>query len=277
VKVGLALGMLHPGRWLEITQEADRLGYESVWLPEHLVMPVQMSGSPNAGEEHPPVPPEVQVFDVFAYLSFLAAATDRIRLGTNVFNIGLRHPFVSARAVATADVLSGGRIEYGIGASWLAEEWTAAGLDFHTRGRRVDEALQVSKQLWTERTIAHDGEFFQFAEVMFEPKPVQDPHPPVHVGGDSAAAKRRAALHGDGWIPLTTPLEGIRSGREEIEAMRETAGRAGRIEVTLTGAVTTPDDLERYADAGVDRLLVHPWERTSQALEAVQRFAEQYL
>src|SRR5205823_6270728 len=113
--------------------------------------------------------------------------------GTHVYNIGLRHPFVAARAVQTLDILSGGRAEFGIGASWLEEGWVAAELDFATRGRRVDEAIEICKELRTRPEISYDGEFFAFAGAVFEPKPVQQPHPPVLVGGESKAALRRAA------------------------------------------------------------------------------------
>ena len=125
---------------------------------------------------------------MFTYLAFLAARTTRIRLGTHVYNIGLRHPFVVARSVATLDVLSEGRVDFGIGASWLAAEWQATGLDFASRGRRVDEALAVCQQLWSQPVVEHHGEFFDFAPVMFEPKPQQRPWPKLHVGGDGPAA-----------------------------------------------------------------------------------------
>ena len=147
MKIGISLGMLRPDLWVEVTTEADRLGIESVWLPEHLVIPVQLAGSPFAGSDHPPIPADIPVFDVFTYLGFLAGRTEQIHFGTQVYNIGLRHPFTVARAVTTLDVVSGGRVEFGIGASWLQPEWEAVGLDFATRGRRVDEALEVCRRL----------------------------------------------------------------------------------------------------------------------------------
>src|SRR6185369_1943026 len=113
-----------------------------------------------------------------------AAKTERIRLGTGVYNIGLRHPFVTARAVQTLDVVSGGRVELGIGASWLAEEWVATQLDFASRGRRVDETIAVVRRLWSEPEVTHRGEFFSFERVVFEPKPVQKPGPPILIGGE---------------------------------------------------------------------------------------------
>jgi probable F420-dependent oxidoreductase len=207
MKFGVALGALNPHFHLDATAAAEALGYESVWLPEHLVLPVRMSRSPRAGEDHPPVPPTAPVFDAFTYLGFLAGRFPTLRLGTHVYNLGLRHPFVAARAVQTLDVVSGGRCEFGIGASWLEEEWVAAGLDFRTRGRRVDEALAVCKRLWTEAEVEHHGEFFDFDAVAFEPKPVQRPWPPVLVGGESSAALRRAALAADGWIGMGHTLE----------------------------------------------------------------------
>jgi probable F420-dependent oxidoreductase len=169
--------------FVEAATAADELGFESVWLPEHLVFPVDMAGSPFAGAEHPPVPPSTPVFEPFAYLSFLAGRTRRVRLGTHVYNLALRHPFVAARAVQTADILSSGRIEVGVGAGWLRQEWDAAGLDFDSRGARLDEALQVCLRLWTEDTVEHRGRFFTFEAVKFEPKPDQKPHPPLIIGG----------------------------------------------------------------------------------------------
>ncbi|MGH9301393.1 MAG: TIGR03619 family F420-dependent LLM class oxidoreductase, partial [Acidimicrobiales bacterium] len=208
MKVGLNLGALNPTQWTPVTVEADRLGFESVWMPEHLVIPLAAEGSPFAGSDHPPVPADVPVFDVFAYLGFLAGQTEKIRFGTYVYNLGLRHPFIAARAVATLDVVSGGRVEFGVGAGWLAAEWEAVGLEFSSRGRRLDECLEVCRRLWTDAVVEHHGEFFDFGPVMFEPKPVQH-RLPVHIGGDGSAALRRAALLGDGWVPMNTPLEDI--------------------------------------------------------------------
>ena len=134
MKIGISLGTLRPAVWTEATCEADRLGFESVWMPEHLVIPAHPVGSPFTGSAHPPIPADIPVFDPFAYLGFLAGRTERIHFGTQVYNIGLRHPFIVARAVTTLDVVSGGRFEFGIGASWLRAEWEAVGLDFDCGG-----------------------------------------------------------------------------------------------------------------------------------------------
>jgi probable F420-dependent oxidoreductase len=277
VKIGISLGVVRPALWAELTREADRLGYESVWMPEHLVIPVGMTGSPHAGAEHPPIPPDVPVFDVFAYLSFLAGQTEQIHFGTQVYNIGLRHPFIVARAVATLDVVSNGRLEFGIGASWLEAEWEAVGLDFASRGRRVDESIEICRRLWSEDVVEHHGEFFDFGPVMFEPKPTHAPWPPLHIGGDGPAALRRAAQVGDGWIPMNHTLEEIPASATRIARLREEAGRQGDVEITLGGGGTELDELKRYADAGVGRVLVRPWQRGSEALDGIRRFADQVL
>ena len=277
MKIALSLGSLNPGLWVPLTEEADRLGYESVWIPEHLVVPVESHGSPFHGEGHPPIPSNVPVFDALGYLSFFAGRMSSIRFGTQVYNIGLRHPFSTARAVTTLDVVSGGRVEFGIGASWLKEEWDAVGLDFHSRGRRVDEAIEVCRRLWSEEVIEHHGEFFDFEAVMFEPKPVQKPWPPLHIGGDAPAALARAARYGEGWIPMNHSLEQIPAAIRRIAGLREEAGRSDKIEVTLGGAVSTLEDVQRFAEVGVDRVFVRPWQRSKEAIDGIRRFADEVL
>jgi probable F420-dependent oxidoreductase len=275
MRFGVALGRLNPAFFVECTLEAERLGYESVWLPEHLVFTTQMSRSPHPGEDHPPVPPTTPIFDAFTYLGYLAGRTQRVRLGSHVYNVGLRHPFVTARAVQTLDLVSGGRLEFGVGASWLEEEWIAAELDFHTRGRRVDEALTVCKRLWTEDDVSHHGEFFNFDGVVFEPKPLQRPWPPILVGGESDAALRRAAWLGDGWIGMGHDFE---SGGRQIARLKallvERDRDAGEFQFCLGGPVESADDLVRWADLGVTRLIVSPWSRSREAIDGLRRFAD---
>ena len=274
MKFGIALGRLNPAFFDTCSLEADRLGYESVWLPEHLVFTARMSRSPHPGEEHPPVPPTTPIFDAFAYLSYLAGRTERVRLGTHVYNVGLRHPFVAARAVQTLDVVSGGRAEFGVGASWLEEEWDAAELDFHTRGRRVDEALEVCRRLWTEAEVSHHGEFFSFDGVVFEPKPPQRPGPPILVGGESGAALRRAARLGDGWIGMSHDFD---SGARQITKLRALLAEEGRdpagFQFCLGGPVDSIADADLFPAVGVTRLIVAPWARSKEAVDGMRRFA----
>lgn len=275
MKFGLALGALNAHFHFDVTDEAERLGYESVWLPEHLVMTMAMSRSPHPGDEHPPVPPTVPIFDAFAYLGYLAGRTQHLRLGTHVYNLGLRHPFIAARAVQTLDIVSSGRFEFGIGASWLEEEWIAAELDFHTRGRRVDESLEICKRLWTEAEVAHHGEFFHFDAVAFEPKPVQKPYPPILVGGESPAALRRAARYCDGWIGMAHTFESAAPQIQRLEELRTEYGRTNEpFQICLGGAVGSLDDVARWEDLGVTRMVFSPWRRSREAIDGVRRFAE---
>jgi alkanesulfonate monooxygenase SsuD/methylene tetrahydromethanopterin reductase-like flavin-dependent oxidoreductase (luciferase family) len=127
--------------------------------------------------------------------------------------------------------------------------------------------------LWTEPEIEHKGEHFSFAPVAFEPKPLQMGGPPISVGGDSKPALRRAALYGDGWLPMNTPVSGVAAARAEIESMRKEAGRDGEFTVTVMGAPASPSDVDAYRDAGVDRLVVFPWRRSAEAADGLRQFA----
>ena len=273
----LTFGQLNPAFWVDVAVEADRLGFESIWLPEHLVLPVTMSGQLLPGEEHAPIPAGTPVFDAAAYLSFIAAKTQRIRLGTNVYLLAIRHPFVGARAFATLDVVSGGRAEVGVGAGWLVNEWDALGLDSRSRGRRLDEAMQVCRKLWTDEIIEHHGEFYDFDPVMFEPKPIQSPLPLV-VGGESRRALRRAAELGDGWIGMFHTPESAAAQVSRLRECEHVAGRAGRpVRVTVMGSVNTDDDVAAWTEAGVDRLIVVPWTRSPDAIESINTFAKRFV
>lgn len=275
MKFGVALGALNAHFHFEAVAAAESLGYESVWLPEHLVFPMEMSRSPRPGEDHPPVPPTTPVFDAFTYLAFIAARTSRLRLGTHVYNLGLRHPFVAARAATTLDIVSEGRFEFGIGASWLEQEWVAVGLDFANRGRRVDEAMAVCRRLWTEAEIEHHGEFFDFRAVAFEPKPVQVGGPPVLVGGESGAALRRAAHLGDGWIGMGHTFESAAGQIERLRTLRAESDRAGApFQICLGAPIESRADIVRWEDLGVTRLIVSPWRRSPEAVGALHAFAD---
>jgi probable F420-dependent oxidoreductase len=197
-------------------------------------------------------------------------------LGTHVYNLGLRHPFVAARAVQTADVVSEGRLELGVGAGWLRSEWVAAGLDFDTRGARLDEALEVCQRLWSEEHVAHHGRFFDFEAVAFEPKPVQRPHPPLSIGGESPAALRRAARH-DGWIGLNHSAETVRIPVQALAELRAAAGLTSPFTITVGATVAGDDDVEALSGAGVDRVIVSPWVRTRDVPDALTAFARRFL
>ena len=282
MKFGVSFLRLRQSSFVDVTLAAEELGYESVWLSDHLVLPAALESSPYTGADHPPIPPELPVFDAPAVLGHLAAHTTTIRLGTWVYVLPLRHPFAAARAFATLDVLSGGRAEVGVGVGWLAGEFAAAGVDFASRGRRTDEALEVCRRLWSEPTVEHHGEFFSFGPAAFEPKPVQRPWPRLHVGGESPAALRRAARFGDGWLSMEQTPETIGPLVARLRAAEAAAGRERRLEVTaaprqitVVGDAPAAEEIAGFEAAGVDRLIVSPWRRTSEAIEGLERFAKE--
>lgn len=282
MRFGVSFLRLRQASFVDVTQAAEELGYESVWLSDHLVLPAGVESSPYEGAEHPPIPPQLPLFDAPAVLGHLAAHTTTIRLGTWVYVLPLRHPFAAARSFATLDILSGGRAEVGVGVGWLAGEFAAAGIDFASRGRRTDEALDVCRRLWSEPTVEHHGEFFSFGPVAFEPKPVQRPWPRVHVGGESPAGLRRAARFGHGWLSMEQTPETIGPLIARLRAAEAAAGRATPLEVTaaprqITVVGDTPalEEIARFEAVGVDRLIVSPWRRTSEAIEGLERFAKE--
>jgi len=277
LSIGTALGLLAPKYWQDVGVAADELGFHSLWMPDHLIFPTDMSGSPFPGRDHPPVPPETHVFDALNYLSFLAAKTGKIRLGTNVFLLGLRHPFVAARAIQTLDILSQGRCDIGIGAGWLRQEWEVTGMDPKTRGKRLDEAITICKRLWTEKTIAHQGDFYQFDEVMFEPKPIQAPHPPLYIGGESPAAFKRVALLGDGWYGLGHTPESVKPLIEQLQQACENHKRDfAELKLIVLGEIQSDADLSAWENSGIHQLIVTPWKRGKEAIQGLSAFAEQY-
>ncbi|HEX7097421.1 MAG TPA: LLM class F420-dependent oxidoreductase [Acidimicrobiales bacterium] len=273
LRFGVDLSRCNPARWHELARAADELGFESLWLPEHLIMPATITGSPAPGRVHGRIDPTMPVFDAFAMLASLATVTRRVRVGTNVFNIGLRHPFVTARGAVTVDIVSGGRFDLGVGASWLAEEWRAVGLDFATRGARVDEAVRICQRLWSEPVVAHHGEHFHFDDVVFEPKPLQQPLP-IHVGGDSRRALRRAVELGDGWIGMVHEPDSFATAVATLRTLCDRAGRdLATLQRTAIVAHPTDDDIVRWTEAGATRLIVAPWRRSATAIDDLSDFA----
>jgi probable F420-dependent oxidoreductase len=275
--VGVLLSRLNAERWGEAVTLAEGLGFQSVWMGEHLVLPVEVRGELVAGTPHPDLPPTTPVWDVGASLGWLAAQTTSIRLGTFVYLLGMRHPFLSARTFATVDRLSGGRVDVGVGAGWLESEFDAVGLDFGRRGRHLDEAITVCRRLWTEPVIEHHGPSFDFGPVGFEPKPVQLPLP-LHVGGESEAAMRRAARLAEGWLGMVHTPTTARSCIAHIRRYSDEVGRtAPPVRIGVVGVVDAEQPLAAWEDAGVDTVIVAPWERSRDATAGLRRFAEEHL
>jgi probable F420-dependent oxidoreductase len=238
---------------------AESHGFESVWLPEHLVLPKALPPTyPYSASGNAPITPQTPEFDPWVALAAVAGATSTIRLATGVFILPLRHPIATARSVMTLDRVSRGRAVLGIGVGWMEEEFVAVGQSFADRGDRTDESIDLIRRLWSEDVVEHHGRHFDFGPVCFEPKPVQQPVP-IEVGGTSPAALRRAGRLGDGWIELgSTDLDEITRRLAVIEEARARAGRSGPFEVTCSVPTCDRELVDRYEAAGVTRLLTGP-------------------
>jgi probable F420-dependent oxidoreductase len=243
-----------PGAMVRIAVAAEETGLESVWTGEHVVLP-----DPHAPPS--PVPPETPFLDPAVALAHVAASTSRIRLGTGVIILPQRNPLVLAKELASVDVVSGGRLVFGLGAGYLEPEFRALGAPYENRGRVTDEAIEAIRALWTMEKPAYAGRFFTFSGIDAQPRPVQKPHPPIVVGGMSRGGARRAARYGNGWYGFMTDVEATeRSIRwiREYAAAGERPAALGPIEISVTPPPpVTPETVERYAAIGVDRLI--PW------------------
>lgn len=232
-------------------QRAEALGFDSVWAGDHVVLPRSPKARyPYSEDGRYGITPSSPFLELWTTLSFLAGVTERLRLGAGVCILPYRHPVLTAKMVATLDFLSAGRVEFGVGVGWLAEEFDALGADYGARGLIVDEQLHVIEALWTQEVVSFQGRFYHLKDVGFAPKPVQRPHPRIWVGGNADAARRRAARAGDFWFPafFRNSLEEIAAWRGRLREDCRAAGRspdavglAGRINVDLREA----PDLER--------------------------------
>jgi probable F420-dependent oxidoreductase len=205
---------------------AEQLGYESVWVSDHVVVP--RANIVNFGET---------IFDPLVTLAVVAGATTRVRLGTTVLIVPYRNAVVTAKMIASLDALSGGRVVFGIGAGWVAAESAMLGVPFAERGAMTDEYLEAMQELWTSREPTFAGKYTQFSGLVFEPKPVQRPHPPIWVGGHSRAALRRTARFGAAWHPINRAPAELRAGRAEIARLCGERGRAEAPALTLRNDV----------------------------------------
>ena len=228
-------------------QHAEDLGFNSVWVIDHIVIPRKVTSVyPYAIDGVSTFIPDRPLLEPLATLNFLAGCTRRIRLGTLVLIIPYRQPLLAAKQLATLDVLSGGRLILGAGVGWMEEEFEALGLDTYSRrGAVTDEYLRLFKALWTQKHPVFQGEYYQVSGIGFEPKPVQQPHPPIWIGGHTTPALRRAAQVGDGWLPLGNIPPAVFEPAElgtKIKRLREFTRQAGRpenaVSVGFGGAIS---------------------------------------
>jgi probable F420-dependent oxidoreductase len=243
-----------------VGREAEERGFESIWVAEHVVLfdeydsayPYDPSGRFPAGGDAGMVEP-------FTALTYLAAVTEQIRLGTGICLVPQRNPVYTAKAVTDLDALSAGRVDFGVGVGWLREEFEALGMAFDRRGQRADEYLAAMHSLWCDEVSEFHGELYDLRPCRMYPKPVQQPHPPIHVGGESDAALRRVARLGQGWFTFGRLPEDLPPALERLDAALAAEGRT-RADITLSVSPymhpVTPESVGRYAELGVDRLVV---------------------
>lgn len=245
----------------EVARGFEENGFESIWLPEHLVLPATMPATyPYSDSGKPTVTPQSPTYDPWVLHALIAGGTERIRLATNVYVAPLRHPIQTARSVVTLDRISNGRVTLGVGIGWLREEFDAVGIDFRTRARRTDSAIKAIRRLWTEDEIEMHDEFLNFGPVTFYPKPRQRPSIPIEIGGASPPALRRAGRLGDGWVEFgSRSVTEFADRLQVVQAARSEADRSGPFEVSVCGELST--ERGAYAalrDAGATRIVVDP-------------------
>jgi probable F420-dependent oxidoreductase len=276
--------MAGPEQLRTVAQRAEDLGYDHVWVSDHIILPKKVdSFYPYAADGVATFKPDEPYYEPLAALNFIAGCTQRIRLGTHVLIIPYRNPVLTAKILSTLDVLSGGRLILGAGVGWMEEEFKAMGLDtYKERGAVTDEYLQIYKELWTKEDASFDGKYYQISDTGFEPKPVQKPHPPIWIGGHSGPAVRRAARYGDGWMPIGLRPPAILEPEElsgKIARLRKLTVEAGRpenaVSLTFSTGVVFNDaagssrtwmqgnpeqiasDLRQYQDLGVSNFIIN--------------------
>ena len=249
---------------MRFCREAEARGIASLWVSDHVVFPRSKSGDYPGGRF--PHAPDTPYLEPVAVLAAAAMVTEKARLGSSVFILGHRHPIVMAKMLTTIDALSNGRLICGVGVGWWEEELTALGAPFKQRGRHADEILKIFKTLWTSDHPTFEGEFFRFGDLGFQPKPVQKPHPPIWVGGNSPGAFRRVVTYGDGWHATYLQPDQLRESLDELRAAADAAKRPfDTIELSMrvrnTGALSTSrqeviDLLGAYKKAGLTHVML---------------------
>lgn len=250
----------------DLARACEARGIESLWAPEH---PVDYATRYPLSEDGKLPRPYTELPDCFATLTAAAAVTTRLRIGTGICLVPERDPLLTAHQVATVDWLSGGRLLFGIGAGWLAEEMALFTPHFPHRFAFMREAVAAMRKLWTEDAPSFEGQWVRFPKVTCRPRPAQRPHPPVILGGMGPNALKRVAAWGDGWMPIALPPDGVAAARHELGSLAREHGRDPRA-LTITVMIGAPPGLENpaldmipardllaaYAEQGTDRIVV---------------------
>lgn len=251
----------------DLGRALEQRGFESLFLAEHSHIPVDTKTPyPSGG----PIPPKYyRTLDPFVALSAAAVATERLVLGTGIALVSQRDPIHTAKEVASLDLVSQGRFRFGVGVGWLREEIANHGVNPSVRGRVVDERLDAMIEIWTHEKAEYHGEFVNFDAIYSWPKPIQQPYPPLYLGGGPAGFKRIARLKA-GWLSMTASAEQLSS---PLQQLRDVAGQDVPV-IHFHGGEPTAKELEGYRDLGLNHLLVdlptEPRDETLRRLDGVQ-------
>jgi probable F420-dependent oxidoreductase len=247
-----------PELFAQLARDCEQLGFESIWTVEHVVIPQPHMPYPGSKDGSMPGGDEVPIPDPLIPLAYAAALTTRLKFSTGVIILPQRHPLYLAKQLATLDLLSKGRLMVGIGSGWMKEEFDSLGVGYNVRGARTDESIQAMRAIWRDDVATFHGKHFHFHDVKSFPKPLQKAGIPIHVGGHSPAAARRAGKYGDGFFPTVTDPVKL---RELFGLARDEAKKAGRDPDALEfSAMAAPkaDALKALAAVGVTRVVFAP-------------------
>lgn len=252
----------------------EERGYESIWLPEHTNIPVSRRSEFPGGGELPK--PYYHMMDPWVSLAAAAAVTSKLKLGTGISLVIQHDPIVLAKTIATVDVLSNGRVLFGIGGGWNAEEMEQHGVPFNRRWKVLREKIEAIKTLWSEEVASYDGEFVKIEPTYSYPKPVQKPNPPIILGSATGQGRQRVVNYCDGWMPINVLLEDMPAAIEDLKRRAEEAGRdPDSIPLSIFAQVGVNEDLlRRYRDLGISRTVIGvPTSKPEKAAEVLDRYA----
>ena len=262
-----------------MAKKAEELGFDSIWYAEHPAVPVHSNSPfPATGGE---IPWTYSHFtDPYIALARASGVTSTIKLGTGITLIPERNPLLLAKEISVLDRVSGGRFILGVGTGWLREETEIMGGDFEHRWTQTREAIEVMKELWTKEEGEYHGRYFDFPPVKSYPKPVQQPHPPVLIGGMARNVLRRVVAHADGWLPNRVTAADVEDSRAKLDAMAAEVGRDPKsITISVFGQAPDRDLVQSLLNAGADRVVVRPEHVDTEAEmgEQLERMAEAVL
>jgi probable F420-dependent oxidoreductase len=240
-----------------LAKRAEEIGFESLWVPEHPILPVNAS-SPWPGSADGVIPKVyADIVDPFVALGRASAVTSTMKLGTGICLVPERNPLLLAKEVATLDMYSGGRFLFGIGAGWHKEETEIMGGDFPHRWTQTKESVLAMKSLWTEVESEYHGNYYDFPPVYSFPRPTQRPHPPVYLGGMARNVFKRVVEWGDGWMPNRVTPDDISAGRQTLNELASDAGRDPEsINISVFGQPSDRDLVSALFEAGADRVMI---------------------